>query len=139
MNTDNKIDKYRRQFLASATAVAGLAIAPGVILNQVAHAKPADQPASSKNRWGMLIDSSKCSTGCNDCVTACNTENGITGFGRPTTALAPESRIIVFATFRDTVQQIVEFLNASGITCERFVGQANRDREKGKCGMPPLD
>ncbi|MBP1928177.1 Fanconi anemia group M protein [Methanolinea mesophila] len=45
--------------------------------------------------------------------------------------LAPESRIIVFATFRDTVQQIVEFLNESGITCERFVGQANRDREKG--------
>ena len=85
MNTDNKIDKYRRQFLTSATAVAGLAIAPGVILNQVAHAKPLDQPVSSKNRWGLLIDVSKCATGCNDCVTACNTENGISGMGRPET------------------------------------------------------
>ena len=46
-------------------------------------------------------------------------------------ALAPESRIIVFATYRDTVQQIVERLNEAGIACERFVGQANRDREKG--------
>ena len=46
-------------------------------------------------------------------------------------ALAPESRIIVFATYRDTVQQIVERLNGAGIACERFVGQANRDREKG--------
>ncbi len=46
-------------------------------------------------------------------------------------ALAPESRIIIFATYRDTVQQIVERLNGAGIACERFVGQANRDREKG--------
>ncbi|HFQ13216.1 MAG TPA: 4Fe-4S dicluster domain-containing protein, partial [Gammaproteobacteria bacterium] len=44
-----------------------------------------DQPASSKVRWGMLIDTSKCSTGCNDCVTACNTENGLKGHGRPQT------------------------------------------------------
>lgn len=85
MSTDNNINKYRRQFLASATAVAGLAIAPGVILNQVAQAKPLDQAVSSKNRWGMLVDTSKCATGCTECVTACNTENGITGFGRPTT------------------------------------------------------
>jgi ERCC4-related helicase len=46
-------------------------------------------------------------------------------------ALAPKSRIIVFATYRDTVQQIVEFLKGAGIACERFVGQANRDSEKG--------
>jgi len=81
MNTDKNIDKYRRQFLVSATAVAGLTIAPGVILNQVAQAKPLDQPASSKNRWGMLIDVNKCATGCNECVKACNTENGISGIG----------------------------------------------------------
>lgn len=83
MSKDNNIDKYRRQFLTTASAVAGLAIAPGVILN-VAQAKPLDQPASSKNRWGMLIDVNKCATGCNDCVKACNTENGISGTGRPT-------------------------------------------------------
>lgn len=45
--------------------------------------------------------------------------------------ISPESRIIVFATFRDMVQQIVDFLSAQGIPCQRFVGQANRDTEKG--------
>ncbi|KQC06520.1 MAG: Hef nuclease [Methanolinea sp. SDB] len=43
----------------------------------------------------------------------------------------PESRIIIFATFRDTVQQIVETLGKKGIECQRFVGQATRDAEKG--------
>ena len=43
----------------------------------------------------------------------------------------PESRIIIFATFRDTVQLLVDFLNANGIACERFVGQATKDAEKG--------
>jgi len=43
----------------------------------------------------------------------------------------PDSRIIVFATYRDTVQQLVDFLTAAGIACERFVGQATKDSEKG--------
>jgi len=43
----------------------------------------------------------------------------------------PESRIIIFATFRDTVQVLVDHLNAEGIECRRFVGQASRDAEKG--------
>ncbi len=46
-------------------------------------------------------------------------------------AAHPESRIIVFATYRDTVQTLVDALTASGIACERFVGQASRDAEKG--------
>ena len=33
--------------------------------------------ASSKVRWGMLIDTTKCAPDCNACVTACDTENGI--------------------------------------------------------------
>ncbi|MCU0632671.1 MAG: DEAD/DEAH box helicase [Methanolinea sp.] len=44
---------------------------------------------------------------------------------------SPESRIIVFATYRDMVQQIVDHLNAEGIACQRFVGQATKDSEKG--------
>ncbi|HRU80252.1 MAG TPA: DEAD/DEAH box helicase [Methanolinea sp.] len=44
---------------------------------------------------------------------------------------SPESRIIIFATFRDMVQQIVDFLSERGIPCQRFVGQATRDTEKG--------
>ena len=43
----------------------------------------------------------------------------------------PDSRIIVFATFRDTVNLIVQKLNAAGIEAHRFVGQAKRDAEKG--------
>jgi ERCC4-type nuclease len=43
----------------------------------------------------------------------------------------PDSRIIVFATYRDTVQQITDNLTKNGIACERFVGQATKDAEKG--------
>jgi ERCC4-related helicase len=43
----------------------------------------------------------------------------------------PESRIILFATYRDTVQLLVDFLTKNGIGCERFVGQATKDAEKG--------
>lgn len=43
----------------------------------------------------------------------------------------PDSRIIIFATYRDTVQLLVDHLTHSGIACERFVGQATKDAEKG--------
>jgi molybdopterin-containing oxidoreductase family iron-sulfur binding subunit len=71
----NMTDHARRNFMGKAAAAAGLAIAPGVMLYEV-QARPADQAASSKVRWGMLIDTTKCEEGCNDCVTACETENG---------------------------------------------------------------
>ncbi len=43
----------------------------------------------------------------------------------------PGSRIIIFATYRDTVQLLVDFLAKNGIASERFVGQATKDAEKG--------
>ncbi len=43
----------------------------------------------------------------------------------------PDSRIIIFATFRDTVQLLVDFLAKNGIAAERFVGQATKDSERG--------
>jgi ERCC4-related helicase len=43
----------------------------------------------------------------------------------------PESRVIIFSTFRDTVQAIVDHLDRIGIAAERFVGQATKDAEKG--------
>ena len=85
MSNTNTTDISRRKFLGSAAAATGLTVIPGVMLYEVAQAKPDDQPASSKVRWGMLIDTRKCSEGCNDCVTACNTENGLTGHNRPET------------------------------------------------------
>jgi ERCC4-related helicase/ERCC4-type nuclease len=43
----------------------------------------------------------------------------------------PGSRIIVFATYRDTVQNLVNHLTTLGIHAERFVGQATKDAERG--------
>ena len=83
--TADKIDQYRRRFLSgSSAAIAGLTIAPGVFL-QTAHAKPKDQAVSSKNRWGLLIDTTKCADGCNDCVSACNKEHGLREIHGPAT------------------------------------------------------
>ena len=67
----------RRGFLAVAAAgLTGFVLAPGVRLIEIAQATPAggavSAGASSKVRWGLLIDSGKCTRGCTDCVTACN-------------------------------------------------------------------
>ena len=77
-------DKSRRGFIGTAAAVgAGLgvaALAPGLHLIEVSQAgtpRAAGEPASNLVRWGMLIDTTKCATGCDKCVQACNTENGI--------------------------------------------------------------
>lgn len=43
----------------------------------------------------------------------------------------PDSRIIIFASYRDAVQQIVDHLRSHAIAAERFVGQATRDSERG--------
>jgi molybdopterin-containing oxidoreductase family iron-sulfur binding subunit len=72
----------RRALLAgAAAALAGVAIAPGVHLVEIA--KAAGQPGSSKVRWGLLIDANLCREGCNECVLACNRENGLDGRTRP--------------------------------------------------------
>ncbi|MDD1677194.1 MAG: helix-hairpin-helix domain-containing protein, partial [Methanomicrobiales archaeon] len=51
----------------------------------------------------------------------------------------PESRIIVFATYRDTVQLLVDRLCKEGIPAERFVGQATKDAEKGLTQKMQID
>lgn len=79
----------RRAWIAgSAAAALGVAIAPGIRLIEVAQAKtsdapdapdarPAGAPASPKVRWGLLIDTSRCDSGCDACVEACSDENGL--------------------------------------------------------------
>ncbi len=82
----NDVDNSRRNFIAAGVAgTAGLVLAPGVTLLDIANARPAGEPASSAKRWGMLIDSTKCATGCNDCVSACGKENGVASTGHPET------------------------------------------------------
>ena len=73
----DKVDIKRRQFLSrTSAAVAGIAIAPGMLLFDFAQARPAGEAASSAVRWGMLIDTTQCDSGCNECVSACSKENG---------------------------------------------------------------
>ena len=74
------VNQGRREFLGkTAAATAGLAIAPGVMLIDMAHGRAPEEAASSAVRWGMLVDSNQCAPGCNDCVTGCNKENGLSG------------------------------------------------------------
>ena len=78
----------RRGFLGmAAAAVGGVMLAPGIQLIEIAQAATGTPSAgaNAKVRWGMLIDTTKCATGCTDCVTACNTENGLAA---PTPATA---------------------------------------------------
>lgn len=74
-NKTYSADLSRRHFFSKAAAAAGMAVAPGVFLRQV-HARPADEAATSEQRWGILIDTNKCAKGCDSCVTACMDENG---------------------------------------------------------------
>jgi molybdopterin-containing oxidoreductase family iron-sulfur binding subunit len=86
MSDETSFDSYRRRFLGGvATAVAGVSVAPGVLLHSIGHAKPAENAVTGDVRWGMLIDTNKCAEGCDDCVKACSDEHGLTGFGRPET------------------------------------------------------
>jgi molybdopterin-containing oxidoreductase family iron-sulfur binding subunit len=77
------VDGGRRAWLGVAAAgLAGVMLAPGVRLIEIARAAPAKTGgANPAVRWGMLIDTTKCAPGCEDCVTACHTENGL---GTPT-------------------------------------------------------
>jgi len=84
------VDAGRRWFMKAATAFSTTVLAPGVTLmafaeRDAAQARAPDQPVSSKQRWGLLIDVSKCQDGCTACVTACETENGWGPVKRPAT------------------------------------------------------
>ncbi len=74
----------RRGLLKAGIAVlAGAALGPGVTLIRAfaeGGAGPSSSP-SSKIRWGMVIDANKCTEKCQECVSACRTENNVPFFG----------------------------------------------------------
>ncbi len=77
MSDSKHTDPSRREFFSNgAKLAAAVTLAPGVLLYSAAQARPADQAASSDVRWGMLVDTTKCSKDCNACVGACQQENG---------------------------------------------------------------
>jgi tetrathionate reductase subunit B len=78
----------RRAFLLNTAAIASAMLAPGVMLYAMggeAEAAGPTSPVSSKVRWGLLIDASKCKDGCNDCVGACSATYGWKSTGHPET------------------------------------------------------
>lgn len=82
------VDDARRDFLRGAAATV-TTFAAGVTLYsfgaEPATARAPDEKVTSKQRWGLLIDASKCGDGCTACVTACQTENGWRDTGHPET------------------------------------------------------
>ncbi len=83
-------DPVRRRFLSAVAAAAGVTLAPGVILYGISRstqavAREPGVAASAEVRWGMLIDVSRCDSGCDRCVSACVEEHGLYGHGRPAT------------------------------------------------------
>lgn len=81
-------DVSRRSFLKDTASFATAALAPGITLMafpESAEARGPNEKVSSKTRWGMLVDTTKCADGCTACVTACSTENGWKDTGHPET------------------------------------------------------
>ncbi|MCJ7838490.1 MAG: 4Fe-4S dicluster domain-containing protein, partial [Burkholderiales bacterium] len=86
MSADRNDGFSRRGFLAiSAATLGGVMLAPGIRLIEIAGARAPEQAVSRKVRWGLLIDTNKCAPGCDDCVKACATENGLKDTGHPRT------------------------------------------------------
>jgi molybdopterin-containing oxidoreductase family iron-sulfur binding subunit len=77
--SNDKQHQDRRDFIKAGALMAGMSLGPGVLFYGVAHSRAPEEAASSDKRWGLLIDTTKCGDGCSDCVTACNTENGLDG------------------------------------------------------------
>jgi tetrathionate reductase subunit B len=73
------VDHARRKFLWETAALAGVALAPGITLYDLAQGRAPDAPASAAVRWGLLVDMNLCATDCDACVRACDSENGLSG------------------------------------------------------------
>ena len=80
------INHGRRKFLWESAALAGIALAPGITLYDLAQGRAPEIPASKDVRWGLLVDMNRCEPGCDACVTACDAENGLPGGKRATDA-----------------------------------------------------
>ncbi len=71
----------RRTFLKiGGGLVIGTAMGP--LPQLVTSLQARDTNTSAKNKWGMVIDISKCASGCNkECMTACRKEHNVPNFG----------------------------------------------------------
>jgi len=79
----NKSKQARRRFLQKL-GLAGIAAATGsysLLEMPVKAAGNNNNGELSERRWGLLIDTTKCSSGCDACVRGCNSEHGIDANG----------------------------------------------------------
>jgi len=104
----------RREMLtASAAALAGAMVAPGLRLIELAVAKSPEEAVTAMRRWGILVDVAKCND-CDACVTACREENGWQGHNRPAT----DAQWIRKVTLRDKETGYVQTLPLMCQHCE---------------------
>ena len=80
---DGCTDLGRRRLLTGAASLA--ALGSGFSIVELALARNDDEAVSSLTRWGLLIDTARCATDCDACVTACETEHNLEDHGRPLT------------------------------------------------------
>ncbi|MBF0212958.1 MAG: 4Fe-4S dicluster domain-containing protein [Magnetococcales bacterium] len=76
----------RRTVLGLGGAIAaGVALAPGLHLFAAPanSTSPDSGSAQPGKRWGMLIDTTRCSSDCTACLSACRTENNVPLYGDP--------------------------------------------------------
>ena len=77
MSEKEQVNLTRRHLIGgTAAAMAGLTIAPGILLVETAQARGKDEAVTDAVRWGILININNCSNNCNGCVDACQEENG---------------------------------------------------------------
>jgi len=79
---ETPINTYRRNFLTSIGALTASVALGAALVQRVASARAPDEPVTGKVRWGMLVNAGKCVDGCDDCVKACDEENGLKSSGR---------------------------------------------------------
>lgn len=72
--------RARRRFLGKLGLLGAVGLASSYSLMQVA-AHADSKGVTARHRWGLLIDTAKCSSGCDACVRGCNEEHGIAGTG----------------------------------------------------------
>jgi len=103
----------RKMLTASAAALAGAMVAPGLRLVELAVAKSPEEAVTAMRRWGILVDVAKCND-CDACVTACREENGWQGHNRPAT----DAQWIRKVTLRDKETGYVQTLPLMCQHCE---------------------
>ncbi|MBX2883380.1 MAG: 4Fe-4S dicluster domain-containing protein [Granulosicoccus sp.] len=76
----------RRRFLQKIGALGAVATVSSLSLIEIgARAATSSKAVTPANRWGLLIDTAKCASGCDDCVRGCHEEHGITSNQRDAT------------------------------------------------------